>query len=164
MWIHLLRHGIAIDREDPRCPPDPARPLTDKGIARTRAAAKGMRSIGLEPDLILTSPYLRARQTADIVRDVLAPEVRMKQLSSLVPHGKPAKMLEAICDTKAVAPMCVGHAPSLDELAAHLLGCRASAVKLKKAGLLIVEVDKPRPGAGRLVAALPPSMMRAIES
>ena len=162
MWIHLLRHGIAFDREDPRCPPDPQRPLTDKGVSRTRAAVKGMRCLGLEPDLILTSPYLRARQTADIVRDVLAPEAAMKQLSVLVPEGKPSKMLQAIWDTKAKAPMCVGHAPSLDEFAAYAIGCDPAAVKLKKAGLLMLQIESPDKGTARLHAMLPPAMTRAV--
>ncbi len=162
VWIHLLRHGIAIDRADPRCPPDPKRPLTDKGIARTTAAVKGMRRLGIEPDMILTSPYLRARQTADIVRDILVPEVPMKRVSALVPEGDPAQMLSAIVATGSKAPICVGHAPSLDELAAHVGGSGGPVIKLKKAGLCTLLVETPRAGGGRLYALLPPAMLRAL--
>lgn len=162
MWIHLLRHGIALDRADPRCPPDPQRPLTDKGVARTRTAAKGLRRLGIEPDAILTSPYLRARQTADIVRDVLAPEVPMKQVSALVPEGEPKKMLAAIVATGFDAPLCVGHAPSLDELATYLAGCGGPVIKLKKSGLCTLRVDTPGRGGGRLYAVVPPSMLRSL--
>jgi len=162
VWIHLLRHGIAFDRADPRCPPDPQRPLTDKGVKRTRAAAKGMRRIGIEPDLILTSPYLRARQTADIVQDVLAPEARLEQVSAFVPDGNPAKMLAAIMRTKSKAPLCVGHAPSLDDLATYVGGCGESSIRLKKAGLCTLWLDEPTPGGGRMHALLPPAMLRGL--
>ncbi len=122
-----------------------------------------MRRLGIEPDLILTSPYLRARQTADIVQDVLAPGVKIKQLSVLVPDGDPAKMAEKIAATKARQPLCVGHAPSLDELAAYLLGCGGSVVELKKAGLVCLEGPSLGRGALSLHAALPPSMLRSLE-
>ena len=93
-----------------------------------------MRQLSLEPDAILTSPYLRARQTADIVHDVLVPEVPMKRISSMVPDGDPETMLEAIVAAGFEAPLCVGHAPSLDELAGFLVGCAGPVLKLKKAG------------------------------
>jgi len=162
VWIHLLRHGIAFDRADPRCPPDPQRPLTDKGIARTRAVVKGLRRLGIEPDAILTSPYLRARQTADIVRDVLAPEVPLKQVSALVPEGDPKKMLAAIAATGFDAPLCVGHAPSIDALATYIVGCGGPVTKLKKAGLCSLKLDAPKRGEGWLHALLPPSMLRSL--
>lgn len=162
MWVHLLRHGIAFDREDPRCPPDPQRPLTDKGVARTRAVATGLRRIGLEVDAILTSPYLRSRQTADIVHDALAPEVPLKQLSSLVPDGDPAAMLKTILAQGFDAPLCVGHAPSLDDLVAYVVGCEGPVLKLKKAGLCSLFVDRAVCGGGRLHAVLPPGMLRGL--
>ncbi len=162
MWIHLLRHGIAFDREDPRCPPDPQRPLTDKGVTRTRAVATGLRRIGLEIDAILTSPYLRARQTADIVHDALAPEVPLKQLSSLVPDGEPATILKAIVAKKFDAPLCVGHAPSLDALVAYVVGCDGPVLRLKKAGLCSLFIYRAARGGGRLHAVLPPGMLRGL--
>ncbi|MBC8072206.1 MAG: phosphohistidine phosphatase SixA, partial [Deltaproteobacteria bacterium] len=51
MWVHLLRHGIAIDPSDPACPTDPERFLTEKGRSRTRSAAKGLRRIDIAPTL-----------------------------------------------------------------------------------------------------------------
>lgn len=162
MWIHLLRHGIAFDREDPRCPPDPQRPLTDKGVARTRAVATGLRRIGLEIDAILTSPYLRARQTADIIHDALAPEVPLKQVSSLVPDGDPATMLKTIAARKFDAPLCVGHSPSLDALVSYVVGCDGPVVRLKKAGLCSLFIERAARGGGRLHAALPPGMLRGL--
>jgi len=60
MQLYIVRHGIAIDREDPKCPPDPERYLTEEGIEKTKQVAKGVAALGVTADLFLTSP-LRAR-------------------------------------------------------------------------------------------------------
>src|SRR6202012_5881267 len=71
MRIYLVRHGIAIDREDPDCPSEAERYLTPKGIQRTRQAARGLRELGVKPAALLTSPLVRAVQTGEIFCDVL---------------------------------------------------------------------------------------------
>ncbi len=162
MWIHLLRHGIAIDRDDPRCPADAKRPLTDRGLKRTRAAARGLRAIGVDPDVVLVSPYLRAQQTADVVLEVLSSKLRGLRTPSLTPNGDAETILEAIADTDGQSVLCVGHAPSLDELAAYLVGSDREVVSLKKAGLATVQMSTVRRGGGRLFAVLTPAMLRAL--
>ena len=65
MLLYLVRHGIAMDREDPNCPPDTERALTPRGMKRTHAAALGLLALKVKPDAALTSPgWLRAAQTA----------------------------------------------------------------------------------------------------
>src|SRR5258705_11314975 len=66
MQLYIVRHGIAIDREDPKCPPDPERYLTEEGVEKTRQVAKGVAALGANADLLLSSPYVRAMQTAEI--------------------------------------------------------------------------------------------------
>src|SRR5438445_42191 len=66
MQLYIVRHGIAIDREDPKCPPDPERYLTEEGVEKTKQVAKGVAALGVTGDLFLTSPYVRAVQTAEI--------------------------------------------------------------------------------------------------
>src|SRR5215470_15050638 len=66
MQLYIVRHGIAIDREAPKCPPDPERFLTDEGKEKTRQVAKGIAKIGIVADLFWSSPYVRAMQTAEI--------------------------------------------------------------------------------------------------
>ncbi len=66
MLLYIVRHGIAIDREDPNCPPDPERFLTEDGIEKTKQIAKGVSEIAAVPDLMLSSPYLRAKHTVEI--------------------------------------------------------------------------------------------------
>ena len=64
MEIYVVRHGIAIDREDPKCPPDPERYLTEEGIEKTKRVAAAVAALSATPDLLLSSPYVRATQTA----------------------------------------------------------------------------------------------------
>src|ERR1700682_4369119 len=71
MQLYIVRHGIAIDREDPKCPPDPERYLTEEGIEKTKQVAKGVAALGVAADLFLTSPYVRAAQTAQIFASAL---------------------------------------------------------------------------------------------
>src|SRR5260370_9632483 len=80
MRLYLMRHGIAIDREDPDCPAEPERNLMPKGIQRTRAAPRGLRAMRVKPTTPLTRPYGRPVQTGQIVCDVLA--FRPHQLST----------------------------------------------------------------------------------
>src|SRR5260370_8949548 len=64
MKLYIVRHGIAIDRDDPKCPPDPERYLTEEGVEKTLQAAKGAAGLGVSADLFFTSPYLPPAQTA----------------------------------------------------------------------------------------------------
>lgn len=162
MWIYVLRHGIAHDREAPDCPPDPQRALTDKGVTRTRAAVEGMAALGIEADLVLTSPYVRARQTADIARNQVARAADLVELSSLEPGGDPAEVCRTIVERNASAALCVGHAPDLDELIAHLIDAGGPVTHLKKAGLACIEAERADRGAGQLFALYPPRALRRL--
>ena len=71
MKLYLVRHGIADDRDDPKCPPDPKRRLTPEGIAKTRKAARGLATLDPSPELLLSSPYLRALETARVFGPVV---------------------------------------------------------------------------------------------
>ena len=70
MQLYVVRHGIAIGREDPKCPPDAERYLTEEGVEKTREVAKGVAALGATADLFLSSPYVRAMQTAEIFAGV----------------------------------------------------------------------------------------------
>src|SRR5690348_2092989 len=90
MRLYLMRHGIAIDREDPDCPSDPERYLTPKGIQRTRAAARGLRALRVKPAALLTSPFVRAVQTGEIVCEVLGLDPKqLHTTDALKPEAKP---------------------------------------------------------------------------
>ena len=86
MNLYLMRHGIAVAAGDPSITQDSQRPLTNKGIKRIRRAARGLRRLGIDFDIILTSPILRARQTADIVAATLGLGVAPEEISGLAPR------------------------------------------------------------------------------
>jgi len=158
MRLILFRHGIAVDRADPTCPPDPDRPLTAKGVRRTAAAAAGLARLEEPPDVVLTSPYLRARQTAEIATRLTggpAPRVT----SALEPGAPPSGVLELAHDIGASTVLCAGHAPNLDEVLAAALDRPGAFTQLKKAGAAAVEVG---PAGGVLLWMLPPRVLRAL--
>src|SRR5260370_34680693 len=85
MQLYIVRHGIAIDREDPKAPAEAERYLTEEGIAKTKQVAKGIAALGMHADLMVSSPYLRAMQTAAIFASALDyPDHKIRQRGSLV--------------------------------------------------------------------------------
>jgi phosphohistidine phosphatase len=166
VWIHLLRHGIAIDPTDPASPTDPERFLTDKGIARTRAAARGIALLGIEtPELVLSSPYVRAKQTADIAVEALAlGDVPRRESDALVPVADPAAIVAELKDAGTKSVLCVGHAPNLDLVIATLVGSDEAITSLKKAGFcsLVVPRGTVGPGTAQIVAVYPASVLRKL--
>ena len=87
MNLYLMRHGIALPQDDPSVTQDGDRPLSHKGIKRMREAAKGVRRLKIPFDGVLTSPLLRARQTAEIVASALDMETRLEEISGLAPES-----------------------------------------------------------------------------
>jgi phosphohistidine phosphatase len=163
MRLTLFRHGIAVDREDPRCPPDPERPLTPKGVKRTRAAARGLAALGVRPELILASDLVRARETADIAAEILgfAP-ADIRTLPALRPEGTTRAVLQALRGHDGRDLLCVGHAPNLDLLLAETLGIRGEPpFALGKAGAACVELDRLA-SPGVLLWLLTPRALRAL--
>jgi phosphohistidine phosphatase len=163
VWIHLLRHGIAIDRADPSCPTDPDRFLTEKGKAKTTAACRGWATTGVEIDLVCVSPYLRAQQTADIAVEVLGlQESERVTVDALVPMGEPASVVEFLRGRAAESVLCVGHAPNLDEVIAFLVGSDEAVTSLKKSGVATIDAHTVGHGGGSLFAVHPPAILRQL--
>jgi phosphohistidine phosphatase len=166
MRVIVFRHGIAHDRADPNCPPDPERKLTEDGKKKTRKAAKGLKDLGCVPTRILTSPYVRAKETAAIVAEVLGvAEAKVTITDALLPEAAPYAMFHALYafHSSDEEILCVGHAPNVDKvIAVALTGERAPVTSLKKAGaaMLLVE-DLPRT-RGQLVWLLPPKVLASL--
>ena len=140
MLFYLVRHGIAIDRSDPKAPAEAERQLTAKGVQKTRAAALGLNELGAKPDLYISSPYIRAVQTAEIFAEALgfSPD-KIRLSDALKPAANPADILREIAKIRAKEIACFGHAPHLDLLIAHLAGGRGIFTELKKAGVACFE-------------------------
>jgi phosphohistidine phosphatase len=94
MHVYLIRHGIAVDREDPNCPPDTERPLTPKGMKRSHSAALGLRALDVKPSAVLTSPWLRSVQTAEIFCETLGyPSKKIIRTDTLKGTSAPSELL-----------------------------------------------------------------------
>ena len=163
MEICLFRHGIAFDAMDPACPPDPERPLTDEGRVRTRAAALGLRRLGVQPEAIWSSPYLRATETAEIARDVLlAPGAPIHRTRALEPLREADEVFTELAAAGISSVLCAGHAPHLDEALAFGLGLEdASFTRLKKAGAACLQWSGTG-GRGQLLWLMTPRALRRL--
>lgn len=162
MQVILVRHGIAHDRLDPACPPDPERALTPEGLKKTAEAARGLGRLRPTPARHLTSPYVRARQTADIFREVIAPGCPLSETEALLPDAEPHLVLREIASSTEDIVL-YGHAPNLDRVAALLTGARESAFRMKKAGVVVIEhLDHPVPGQGAVVLCATPKVLRLL--
>jgi phosphohistidine phosphatase len=164
MELYIVRHGIAVDREDPKCPADPERFLTDEGIEKSRQVAKGVAEISSFPDLILTSPYLRAFQTAEIFAERLEyAKQKIQKSDLLLPGAEPLQLFRELAKDKDLSSVFVfGHAPHLDDLIATAIGTKHHISSLKKAGVAFVELKRLVPPSGELVWLATPKLLRKV--
>jgi phosphohistidine phosphatase len=166
MELLILRHAIAFPRDPKRWPDDSDRPLTMEGVKRARRAATGLKRIAKEPALVLTSPLLRARDTAAIFAQA-AHWPQAIECSALSPGGPPEEVLEMLRHrgTKADCVAVVGHQPHLGRLLALCLGgdARSEAFELKKSAVACVRFEgSPRARQGMLTALFPSRALRKI--
>lgn len=154
MRLILLRHADAIDREAWHGE-DADRPLTRDGAKRLKGVLKALRPL-VDADEILTSPWLRARATAELAASVW--NLPLREADWLA--GGAADAAEGIAELRALGePVLVGHEPDLGELIGALIG--AKAVPLKKAGVAVLE-GEAAPGGMRIVAVLSPKVVEAL--
>jgi phosphohistidine phosphatase len=166
MRVYLLRHGPAGSRDPSRWPDDAARPLSPRGRERTEEAVRGLARLEPAPTVILTSPLVRAEQTAKLLRQAYdGRKVSLESLDALAPGGSYRAVLQRLVSLGTNdAVFLVGHEPDLGKLAGVLsFGAPASSLPLKKAGAVAVAFDgEVRAGAGRLRWFLPPRILRRL--
>jgi phosphohistidine phosphatase len=162
MQLYIVRHGIAIDREDPKSPADPERYLTEEGLEKTKRVAKGVAALGVSADLLLTSPYVRANQTAEIFANELDyPRQKIRRTDLLLPGGEPSLLFRELAkDKQSSCVFLFGHAPQLDDLIATALGTKHHVISLKKAGVALIELKRVSPPSGQLVWLGTPKILR----
>jgi len=160
--LYLIRHGVAEARGE-AWPDDSKRPLTDEGIARLRKSARGLARFGVVIDVIVTSPFVRTRQTAEVFVGAFDPRPPIVAAESLTPGGSYQALLadlEKQARRKRIA--LIGHEPSIGEIAARLAGSR-HAFAFKKGGICRIDVETlPPAGPGSLRWFATPRMLRAL--
>jgi len=138
MDLYILRHGIAEAVPDPPAAGDSERRLTAEGVDKMRRAATGMKTLELSFDLILSSPLVRARQTAEIVADVFGISRRVQLTPALAPDGNPALLIEELRKQhrRDKSALLVGHEPYLSRLISLLTsGDMRTSIDFKKGAL-----------------------------
>ena len=162
MQLYIVRHGIAIDREDPKCPTEAERYLTEEGVEKTKQVAEAVAALGIQADLMFSSPYVRATQTAAIFASELEySKQKIRRTDSLLPGAEPGAFLRELAREKDVSTvLCFGHAPHVDGLLAAAVGASRHITSMKKAGVALVELKRLSPPNGQLVWLITPKLMR----
>jgi len=160
--LYLIRHAPAEQRGD-AWPDDSKRPLNQLGISRMRKSARGLARAGVTLDIVLSSPLVRAHQTAEIVAAAFDSMPHVVMPESLVPGGS-LQALYADLEKQArrTRIALVGHEPGIGELAARLIGSRR-AFEFKKGAVCRIDIDSLPPAKpGSLQWFLTPKLMRAL--
>lgn len=161
MEICLIRHAIAVERGTKGYQDDRARPLTPEGRTRMKAGAKGLKALFV-PQVILTSPVLRAKQTAEILEDVFrVPVIQLEALG----RGDHAETLRQLSGPDSARTALVGHEPWMSELLSVMVAGHAGAVAsvFKKGAAALVSSDgAPEPGRCVLEWLVQPGALRRM--
>ena len=158
MQIYLLRHGIAENPE--RGHPDSERPLTAEGRDKLRRVLKRAATAGLDPSVILSSPYRRALETAAVAAEVLGFKGQIVRTTALAPESSPYDAWEELRNRKEERSILLSsHEPLMSTMAAFLLDSPTLQVDMKKAALVRIDCDRfgPQP-AGVLKWMLTPGV------
>ena len=166
MELYFLRHAIAAEPGTIAVSHDSERPLTSEGVEKMEQEAAGMRRMDLSFDSVVSSPYLRARDTASLVVKKLEFEGKVRYSEALVPNAEFKSFFELLKEFEPESRILfVGHMPSLGEFVSHLISGRGTVeVDFKKGGLC--RVDLPQnlaPGIlGKLAWFLTPKQIRSF--
>ncbi|HEY9870121.1 MAG TPA: phosphohistidine phosphatase SixA [Candidatus Obscuribacterales bacterium] len=153
MELYLVRHGIASQKLGGGVVNDAQRPLTEEGREETRLVALGLKRLGLKPDLIVTSPLVRAHQTAEIIAEVFGIGQSLKTCDALAPAGTASDLYKFLASfAQASEVFLVGHEPDMGRLAATLLWAGPELdMPFKKSGVCRIDItDVPPTAPGTL--------------
>ena len=166
MNLYVVRHAIAIQRGTPGFEDDSKRPVTEKGREKMIAITRGLKQIETKLEAIVSSPYVRARETAEILAEGLGFKVEAIAFSdALLPMADPAALLRQLAALPSVHNLAVvGHEPHLSRLISYLLtGDVETSMNFKKGGVCLMTVDiSPRGSAATLEWLMTPRQMISI--
>ena len=139
MELYLFRHGIAEDGKPGSSDSD--RALTEEGRRKTAEVVKAARKAGVQPSLIISSPYKRALETARIAADGFDYKSEIVHTQTLVPHGSPEKVWNELRDYRdQTAILLAGHEPLMSHMVAYFLASPALRVEMKKAAMVRIDI------------------------
>ena len=165
MNLYIVRHAIAVQRGTPGYEDDSQRPLTDAGRKRMKKIVEGLSEFGIELDAIVTSPYVRARDTAMILAREFDVKDKVSLSDSLIPPGNFETLINEIREKYDVENLAlVGHEPMLSGLLSWLTtGNTAMKVVLRKGGVACLSTESLYvDGRANLRWLLTPSLMVAL--
>ena len=165
MRLYLVRHATAVPPGTPGFPDDTLRPLTDAGRAEARRAAQALRRMKIKLDLIVTSPYLRAAQTAEVLARGLGFTKVVRQMEALRDDIDPRETSQALRTFDGYEKVAfVGHEPHLSAWVAELVSTQGMQCVMKKGGIACVEILRVPPpnGSGTLRWLLSPKQLGLI--
>jgi phosphohistidine phosphatase len=138
MFVYICRHAWAGERGDPRWPDDSLRELTPEGAERYTNVLKAIANRGFAPTQIATSPYVRCRQTAEIIAKVVDGGPAIEEVASLEPGSDLAALIKWT-NARSDENVCwVGHVPDVEQLAAALIGDRPANIRFAKGAIAAV--------------------------
>lgn len=154
----LVRHGEAEPKVD--SVPDKDRKLVKKGVKQMRRVANFLDIMGLKPERVLSSPYVRAYQSAEVILDELEEDLKIETVKELEPDQEPTAVIEKLKElgNSEVTALLVGHEPHLSGLIKALTG---ADVELKKGGVAVIEFD-PSAGKGKLTMLLTQKVLKRL--
>jgi len=156
MKLYLVRHAAAVEADE-WTNGDDTRPLTPDGKAQARLVADTLAMLHIEPDVLLTSPLVRTRETAEIIADRLHLKSRLREEERLAPGFHLPLLADLLTDYPTVkALLLVGHEPDFSRVIGELTSGR---VTVKKGGLALVEIPEPTILSGELVWLAPPKLL-----
>ena len=166
MDLYVLRHGVAEDRGGSGYASDGERPLTAKGVRRMARQVRRLRSLDVSIDVVVTSPLVRAVQTAEIVHEGLRVTGGLVTSNSLAPGGSPSQLISNLATgySSTGDVMVVGHEPYLSSLVSVLTtGDPEPVVRLRKGALCKLRVPAPRYGrCGWIEWSMTPKQMMSL--
>jgi phosphohistidine phosphatase len=165
MNLYIVRHAIAVERGTPGYEDDSQRPLTDEGRKKMKKITKGLDRLGIALDVILTSPYVRARDTAKILADKFDMTDKIYFSENLIPPGNFEALVFEIHEKYDLANVAlVGHEPMLSSLISWLTtGDTDARIALKKGGVAYLSSDSLfQDGRATLEWLLTPALMMRL--
>ena len=164
MQVILVRHAIAHEHNRTRWPDDSLRPLTPEGVRKFRKAALGLATLVPKSAVILTSPWVRARDTATMLASAMK-GARPIERAELTGNAAIYEAFDLLRSRKESSVVLVGHEPNLGRFLAAALGGDSARLKFefKKGGAACVEFGKrATPGTATLTWMLPPRVLRSL--